>query len=289
MPECVLYLLMLGLMSSSALSQEAARVNTMPGSNSVPLPSPSEVKRGAEAIKIPRSMKVPQEWIPLLNSAYEAYWAEGNHRPDAGFVLFARNPSKETAKLWLMRMESKAQNLEQLFQYVTEAQRELVDSGAMVDRYNMVQRPHLMTEPQQSNAVKPAARLGKLDQLQFYFLFSPTCPHCARLAESLVSFPNVHPLQVSSGKLHHWPDLRASDHATPDTIAAYVKDGQQPGAVPVLVISSPKSKHVLKLRGERTPEEILAAAATVLNATTPKWPYPGPLNPDQFEQKLSKK
>jgi hypothetical protein len=263
--------------------ETGSRVNTMPSAFVLPRPSVTEVNRGAAAIKIPKNIQVPPEWVPLLNRAYEEYWMEGNHRPDAGFVLFARNPSKEAAKLWLLRMESKAQNLEELFGYVKEAQQELVTGGLMADRFNMVSQA----------AIAPVGFLGKgsgkinspptsrrgLGDLEFYFLFSPTCPHCAHLAQSLVGFPNVHPLQVTDGEVIHWPGLPMSDRATPETIEAYVKSGVKAGGVPVLAIYQSKTKNVLKLRGAHSAEEILAAAVSVQNQAKPKWKYAGPINP----------
>jgi hypothetical protein len=269
-----------------------SRVNTLPSSKVLPPPTSSEIKRGAVAIKIPRELKVPPEWIPLLNRAYEEYWMEGNHRPDAGFVLFARNPSKETAKLWLLRMESKAQNLEELFGYVKAAQQELVSTGLMVDRFNMVNKASIKPMGSSNNSEKitenSAVKSGFSD-LQFYFLFSPTCAHCARMAQNLVGFPNVHPLQVTGGELHNWPGLPESDHATPETIESYVKDGQQPSGVPVLAIYQPKTNRVLKLRGSRTTQEILAAAAAVQNGQKAKWPFLGPIHPSKISQETSGK
>ena len=269
-----------------------SRVNTQPSTRVLPAPSATEVKRGANAIKIPKSLAVPPEWIPLLNRAYEEYWMEGNHRPDAGFVLFARNPSKETAKLWLLRMESKAQNLEELFSYVKDAQRDLVNSGLMVDRYNMVNQPAPKALPNVSSGGAKGAGVDQakaaFGDLQFYFLYSPTCPHCARLAQNLVGFPNVHPLQVTGGELVNWPGLPASDHATPETIDAYVKDGDQPGGVPVLAIYQPKTNRVLKLKGSRSTQEILAAAAVVDGqgqSAESKWPFKGPIHPSKLSEK----
>ena len=46
-----------------------SRVNTQPSTRVLPAPSATEVKRGANAIKIPKSLAVPPEWIPLLNRA----------------------------------------------------------------------------------------------------------------------------------------------------------------------------------------------------------------------------
>ena len=272
--------------------ERPSRVNTQPSPNHLPAPTVTEVKRGANAIKIPKNVSVPPEWIPLLNRAYEEYWMEGNHRPDAGFVLFARNPSKETAKLWLLRMESKAQNLEELFGYVKQAQTELVSSGLMPDRYNMVNQPAPQAVPKSSSWVDPIkasdSRKEAFRDLQFFFLYSPTCPHCARQAQNLVGFPNVHPLQVTSGDLAKWPGLPVSEYATQETIQAYVRDGEQPGAIPVVAIYQPKTNQILKMKGVRSAQEILAAAAMVADQKpTPdsKWPYPGPIHPSKLDER----
>ena len=300
MQRVAIYLLILVsplAVATAFAGDTTSRVNTQPSANVLPAPNANEVKRGATAIKIPKNLTVPAEWIPLLNRAYEEYWMEGNHRPDAGFVLFARNPSKETAKLWLLRMESKAQNLEELFAYVKDAQKDLVNAGLMADRYNMVNQaaPQAVRESPAGSTANVGSDSAKaaFGDLQFYFLYSPTCPHCARLAQNLVGFPNVHPLQVTGGELVNWSGLPASDHATPETIEAYVRDGEQPGGVPVLAIYEPKSNRVLKLRGARSTQEILAAAAVVKGQAQPptesKWPYNGPVHPSKIGEQTGQR
>jgi hypothetical protein len=254
------FALVLGL----GLAQAAAgqtRVNTGEAARVLPPPTSAEVEKGATAIKLPVDVKVPPEWVPLLNRAYEEYWMEGNHRPDAGFVLFARNPSKETAKLWLLRMESKAKNLEQLFAFVREAQTELVRGGLMEDRFGMVTgSAKAQALPAAKTASAPSATPEALSSVEFFFLFSPTCPHCARQAETLAGFPNVRPLQVTEGPVKDWPGLPPSDRATKETLETYL----QGGGVPVTVIFHRASNRLVKLTGARSAEEMLATAGAVL-------------------------
>jgi hypothetical protein len=235
----------------------------------LPPPTPAELDRGATDISLPKDLKIPAEWIPYLNRAYEEYWTEGNHRPDAGFVLFARNPSKETAKLWLLRMESKAENLELLFGLVKEAQADLLRQGLVEDRFGTAPAPKAGTLPVAGarGGVLPAR--ADLHALEFFFLFSSTCPHCVRMAETLQSFPNVKPLQVDGGGLKEWPGLPPSDRATPETIATYL-DG---GAVPAVVVYHAKTNRALKLTGAKSTAEVLAAAAAVMaRGAEPKVP-----------------
>jgi hypothetical protein len=246
-----------------SLAAAQSRVNTGEATRLLPLPTQAEVEKAADAIHLPKDVKVPAEWVPYLNRAYEEYWTEGTHRPDAGFVLFARNPTKETAKLWLLRMESKAKNLEQLFALVKDAQVDLVRSGLMVDRFNMVSPARAASLPAPKEAPKTATQTD-LSGVEFFFVFSPTCPHCARMAENLVGFPNVRPLQATEGPVKDWPGLPPSDRATPETLDTYVKDG----GVPILVVFDRKSNRLLKLTGARSTSEILAAASTVLASSS---------------------
>lgn len=246
--------------------------------NVLPPPSKEDIKRGANEIKIPKNIKIPAEWQPYLNPATEEFWTEGNHRPDAGFVLFARNPSKDTAKLWLLRMEAKAKELQTLFPLIVEAQKELVNGGYMVDRYNMVKNSignsfvpkaasgspssQELSTQYASALVKPISMPKKddLKNITFYFLFRPGCIHCENLAKTLVGFPNVIPLQITTEPLVNFQGLAKSNYASPVTVKNY--DAQ--GETPYLIISNQKSKKVVVLKGEQSTETILFSAASVL-------------------------
>ena len=249
--------------------------------NILPPPTKEDLKRGSEEIKIPKNIKVPEEWKAYLNPATEEFWTEGNHRPDAGFVLFARNPNKDTAKLWLLRMEAKAKELQILFPIILQAQKELVHEGYMVDRYNMVKNStgdsflpvvapnstpsqELEFSPKQVNStpqkkfIPPTA--SDLKSLSFYFLFRPGCIHCENLSKFLVGFPNVVPLQITTEPLVDFPGLTKSNYASPQTVKNYDPAGE----TPYLIISNPKIKKVTILKGEQSTESILFSAASVL-------------------------
>ena len=256
-------LLAFGLSAADVAAAEP-RVNTGEAARVLPLPTQAEVDRAADAVRLPKDLKVPAEWVPYLNRAYEEYWTEGTHRPDAGFVLFARNPTKETAKLWLLRMESKAQNLEQLFVLVKDAQIDLVRSGLMSDRFNMVTPAKAASLPTAKDA-RTLSTAADLSSLEFFFIFSPSCPHCAHMAENLVGFPNVRPLQATKGPVKDWPGLPPSDRATPETLNTYIAGG----GVPVLVVFDRKSNRLLKMTGAKSQSEILGAASSVLASTAP--------------------
>jgi len=241
-----------------------AEPNYNTGSSHFQLPPPTaqEIKKGKKAIRIPSNIEVPPVWQRLLNRTYVEYWREGNHLPDAGFILFARNPSLKTAKLWLLRMESKARNLEELLKYVTKAQVELVQKGLIKDRYKMVANnlgrsyPTKLTKEIQTKKHNPK----NLKELKFYFLFSPQCPYCRKMVMALQALPNVVPLQVTEGKLIHWEGLPKSERATKETKRAYLINNQ----VPLLVVYHTKSKKFMRLQGNQNLEAILEASSTVI-------------------------
>ena len=85
------------------------------------------------------------------------------------------------------------------------------------------------------------------------------------MARVLATFPNVRPLQVTDGPLKHWEGLPPSDVATKETIAEYLgNDG-----VPALIIFHVASKRLVRMVGTQSEEQVLAAAATVLNGNAP--------------------
>lgn len=234
----------------------AAQFNTLQG-NVLPPPSKSEIEQTAERIKIPAEVKVPESWLPYLNPAFEEFWNEGNHHPDAGFVLFARNPSVENAKLWLIRMETKAKYLQVMLESVTVAQKELIKKGLLKDRYGTLTQAKSLPKPPKQTHVKEG-----MSALEIYFLFSSTCSHCKRMAATLTNFPNVSPLQVDSQQsLTHFEGLPPTEVATESTKKEYLKTGE----VPTLVLHDPETKTVNILKGNQPKEQILLAMSLLLS------------------------
>lgn len=220
-----------------SLSTYANRVNTLEGGNSIPTPSEKEISQCAESVKIPKDIKISDEWKPFLNPAYEEFWTEGNHKADSGFILFARNPTKDNAKLWLIRMETKAKYLEVMMKQTIDAQKELVKNGLIEDRYGMVSSATFLPNSNPNNHqtdFKNLIKKGKEGTLsvEMYFLFSPTCKYCEKMSNTLAGFKNVQPLQVTGDKLRDFNGLPKTTLATKETIDKYASDG----AVPVLVI-----------------------------------------------------
>jgi thioredoxin-related protein len=256
--------LMIFIVNSSAF---ANRANTLEGNNSLAKPTEKEISQSADRVKIPENFKIPDEWMPLLNPAHEEFWVEGNHKADAGFILFARNPTKENAKLWLIRMETKAKYLEVMMSKTAEAQKELVSEGLIEDRYGMVSNATFLprSTPRNNqvnikNLIKNG--MGKISSVEMYFIFSPTCPYCEKMSESLSGFKNVQPLQVISGKLRDFKGLPKTTIATKETLEKYAPDG----AVPVLVIHDPKSNKVNVVKGYLSKEEVYISIAKLLDS-----------------------
>jgi len=241
----------------------AARVNTTQGegtTKTLPPPNESEILNSAKAIKLPKNLKVPDTWMPYLNPAFEEFWTEGNHRPDTGFVLFARNPNKENAKLWLIRMETKAKYLQSMFKHISDAQTELIREGIISDRYGSV-TPAINGLPVKKK-IKPASK-DKLNELEVFFLFSSTCGYCESLSKKLISFKNIVPLQVDkTNPLKNFNLLPQSEYATEETMDAYIPSRE----VPVLVIHDPKERNVNILKGDQSSEEIILAMSTLISA-----------------------
>ncbi len=236
----------------------AATANTLSGNNLLPTPTKQEIERSAEKIKIPSGVKISDSWLPYLNPAFEEFWTEGNHRPDAGFVLFARNPSVDNAKLWLLRMETKAKYLEVMFDSIAKAQQELIKSGILKDRYGVLAKAKSLPTP----AIKQTLNKEGMAEIEIFFLFSSSCSHCKKLASTLKGFSNVSPLQVDETKsLFHFEGLPSSELATDSTKNEYLASGE----VPVLVLHDPKTKTVNILKGNRPQEEILLAMASLIN------------------------
>lgn len=188
-----------------------------------------------------KGQSIPEEWKSYLNPKDPKFWTEGNHVPDAGFLLFATNPSKETAKLWVLRMEMKAKKTKELYTYVMEANTELMEKGLVENRYGLS---------------KPSSKDKNLtSQVLIYFLFSKDCQPSRRLAQVLKGFENVVPLQAHDGPLYHFEGLEKSQRATKETLSAYSQDG----TVPLLILYDAKNKSYTRMQGFQTREKILEA------------------------------
>lgn len=254
------FLIVLALLSFQAF---AARVNTVAGDatplSTLPPPTETEIVNSAKIIKLPGKIKVPDMWMPYLNPAFEEFWSEGNHKPDTGFVIFARNPSKENAKLWLIRMETKARYLQTMFKVIAEAQTELIKEGVISDRYASISPARHKTVD-----IKPKkASKAELNELEIFFLFSSTCGYCESLSKKLASFKNIVPLQVdNSNPLKNFNHLPKSEYAAKETMDAYIPTRE----VPVLVIHDSQAKNVNILKGDQSSEEILLGMSSLISA-----------------------
>jgi hypothetical protein len=205
----------------------------------------------------------PEEWKDLLNPKTNRFWKEGNHVPDEGFLLLAKNPTnKAYAKYWLLRNEIKAEQLTIIQATVDEAQRELFLEGKLKDRYYQFGKGNRVTTKKTSLPLNQTPNLSKTDlkKLNYYFIFSSTCPHCSELAKKIKNLPDVRPLQADQKGIKHFAGLIQSSRATPETLSNYAPDG----VVPVVVIHNPKTNAATKIVGNKSLEDYLAASAQIL-------------------------
>lgn len=208
---------------------------------------------------IRKSVKnVPKEWQDLLNPKTTRFWKEGNHVPDEGFLLLAKNPNnKEYAKLWLLRNEIKAKYLAMIQKTVDKAQRELFLEGKLVDRYYQFNNKKKKAK---TRRYSPKISKSELKSLNFYFIYSSVCPHCKKLAKTLTKIPGVLPLQADNNKLLNFNGLSKSSRASKETLSNYAPDG----VVPVVVIHNPKSNSATKIIGNKPLEEYLFASSELM-------------------------
>lgn len=211
---------------------------------------PSKVDIDNAARLMDNKTEVPDNWKPFINPSFSEFWTEGHTKADSGFILFARNPTPENAKLWLIRMENKRKMLLTMQGLIDQVYPELVSSGEIVDYYNLVSAVS-------KNSPKPALQNIKLaSDITLYFLFSPTCPHCKSQAEILKNVSShVVPLQVSGGELLHFKGFKHTEWADNETKNKYVK-----GKVPVILVYNQSSQKIAKLSGVKRLLEIKETA-----------------------------
>jgi thiol-disulfide isomerase/thioredoxin len=247
------------LVFSSVVVAQSRRANT----DSKQVSNLSIDKQAVEAVSAAQRLcRIPlncASWQPLIDPKNPEFWREGNHVPDAGYLQLFREMTPESAKLLILRGEIKALYMQKALALLENAQRELVQAGLVRDRYNTVTASSPQIVRQQPT---PQLHPDQLKGLQYFFIFSPTCPHCKRLAESLMGLQNVYPLQADKSAIFHFPGMHPSEYATSETLKKYAPDG----AVPVLVIHRMKDNRAVVLRGSMSAEEVLMASAQLLGS-----------------------
>lgn len=194
-------------------------------------------------VKVPANLQVPAEWRTLIDPTTEEFWSEGNFKPDAGFVLWAKNPTIENAKLYLIRMNAKRDRLHVMQKQQEQANKELIKLGAITNDYDF------LAEATRSD---PKVALSSINETQIFFLFNPTCPHCKRQAQILSGQQNVTPMQIGGTELLHFPNLPQSVWATKEDIDRYAADKE----VPVLLVYDRKTNNMASVKGVHTLPEI---------------------------------
>lgn len=194
-------------------------------------------------VKIPPNLQIPPEWKPLIDPTVDEFWNEGTYKPDAGFVIWAKNPSIENAKLYLIRMNAKRDRLHTMIKQQEAANKDLIQQGIIANDYDFL-----------SEAI-PSKQKSSLDhskETQIFFIFNPTCPHCKRQAQILSGSKNTTPMQIGGGELVNFPNLPPTVWATSEDIELYAKDK----VTPVLVIYSRKTNNVASVKGVHSIDEI---------------------------------
>lgn len=186
---------------------------------------------------------VPKDWKVLLDPTTDEFWKEGNHVPDAGFLLWAKNPTIENAKFYLLRMNAKRDRLHLMQKQQEEANKELIKAGLIADDYDF------LTEVTRPNSKERAS----LDQFtQIFFLFSPTCPHCKRQAQIFREQTQIVPMQIGGQTLNHFDGLGKSVWASNEDIQKYASKG----VVPVLLVYDKKTNNMTSVQGVHTISEL---------------------------------
>lgn len=190
-----------------------------------------------------------KEWKDYLDPSTDEFWKEGNHIPDQGFLLWAKNPTKENARLYLIRMNMKRNLIHIMYEQQKEANLALIKEGVIADDYDFLSK--------EVKKDRPKLDLKKsLADTHIFFFFSPTCSHCQRQAHDLKGLQNVTPLQVIGDNLTHFPDLPDSVWAEKDDLEKHkIKD-----SVPVLLIYNNRNHKMLKISGFQSMDNIIKAS-----------------------------
>jgi thiol-disulfide isomerase/thioredoxin len=177
-------------------------------------------------IKVPKNVKVSEDWIPLLNPKTDSFWKDVNgHLPDPGALLFFKKPTEDNAKLYLIRMNMK-RNKARLFQRViAKANLDLIRDGIIADDYGF-------SEQSKDGNKKTTVSLHDLNlalkDTNIFFFFSPHCPHCKTQAKILKGVDKVYPLQIGGKDLMHFEGLSKTDFAKDDDVKRFLKNGACP-------------------------------------------------------------
>lgn len=198
------------------------------------------------SVKVPHQLPIPAEWQNLIDPTKDEFWSEGNFTPDGGFLLWAKNPTVENAKLYLIRMNAKRDRLHVMQKQQEQANVELIKLGVIANDYDFLA---------QAVGSKPAD-LKLENDTQVFFLFKPECPHCQHQAQILAlgssSPQNIVPMQIGEGELYHFNGLPQSVWATKEDVGRYAKDK----VVPVLLIYDRQTNNMAAVSGVRPIREI---------------------------------
>ncbi len=201
-------------------------------------------KTDSRRVQIPKDLKVPLEWQQLIDPTQDSFWVEGNFKPDQGFLLWAKNPTVDNAKLYLIRMNAKRDTLHIMQKQQELANKELISKGIIANDYDFLAG--------QTGRVASRSDSDDLRDFHIFFLFHPDCGHCKRQAQILSGKNNVTPLQVAGEKLVQLNGLPPSIWAEKSDVEKYAPNR----SVPVLLIFSSENNKMVSVQGVHTIDEI---------------------------------
>ncbi|PIR04684.1 MAG: hypothetical protein COV57_03105 [Candidatus Liptonbacteria bacterium CG11_big_fil_rev_8_21_14_0_20_35_14] len=202
----------------------------------------------------------------LLDNKDSRFWKEGNHVPDEAFVILGQDPTNiEKAKLWLLRNEKKAKVLQLMMKTIELAQRDLLKSGQVEDRYDELDEikwdKHLSMKPVKDQVSVKESSIERSEDISVFFVFHPSCNYCHKQSLTLTSFKNVIPLQVSDGEIMNFQGLYPSQKIDSDVKKQWFGEGAI--ETPQLIIVNQKTNKATRLKGYSSTEQIVKAMAKV--------------------------
>jgi hypothetical protein len=197
---------------------------------------------------------VPKEWKELLDPSYDKFHYEGNHKPDAGYLIFAKNPTSENARFWLLRQEAKAERLTKMNSLVEEENKKLIKEGLIKDRYSVIKNG-------QSAALSTKTEVLSLkEQHQFrdmevYMIGSSSCKFCKRQLALLKSINGLKIFHIKGSQ-----PLKGSKEFSWKWIRIELKELFEgilsAGFLPVTILYFPKKNTATSLEGFTTKKEL---------------------------------
>lgn len=236
--------------------------------DTTPLLSDDEKVRLRKFFGIP-DIDIPDEWEKYIYPAYEEFWKEGNHLPDAGIVLWGRDPTPEKAKLYLIRYAIKRNATKKLQEQSFQANLELIHAGLIADDYNFATwtsfdkkaNKYVVNSKNTSSSSPLKFDRSLFDDHNIFFLFASWCKFCEKQSQILLNASNVIPIQVDvNNDTKNFHGLPESNKISASALDKYLPECATKNSdcqFPTLIIYNKNKKTYAKLRGVQTISQIV--------------------------------